>query len=144
MRDPARHRRGQRRHQALRKVADLVVGLAGRVQQGFQPETEQYPRVGVSAADDQNDGVDEDQCINQRRERKAPVRGDQDRQRDQNRRHFHPPGKAVVGMQPGDGQKQQQDEGGQDEDVLAGHGDSGRLPRMFNSLHGAKSRVNRM
>ena len=78
-------------------------GLRSRAEPLLHPESRRHPGVGVGPADDQ------DQAMRRRSARTASVREreraagrQQERRRDQHRRHLHPPRETVVRRDAGD------------------------------------------
>ncbi len=69
--DFARHHGGD---EALRQMADAVVVVTAEIEPLLQPKAQGHTGVGVVPPHHQDDGVDQDQGVDQRRERKALAR----------------------------------------------------------------------
>ena len=102
--------RRQRRHQPLEKVPQLVIGVTAQSQPRLYVKADGHFRVGVHTADHQNDGMEENQRVKQRRQRIARARGQRKRNDDNHRRHFHQPGELIpcadTGVNKHQGQRQ--------------------------------------
>jgi hypothetical protein len=81
-------------------MAETVVVIARQSEQVRKPEPERHPRIGIVAAEDENECMHEDQPVEQRRQRKAAPGRDHDRQADHDRRYLHAPGQAIVRRDP--------------------------------------------
>src|SRR5262249_6277406 len=88
-----------RRHEALREVAEPVVGITREVERVLRPEAERHARVRVVAADDEDERVQEEQAVGERRQREAPPRRDEDRDADEHREDLEPPCAALRGRE---------------------------------------------
>ena len=102
--------RRQRRDQPLEKVSQLIVGVAAQPQPFLYVKADGHFGVGVHTADHQNDGMEENQRVKQRRQRITRARGQQKRNEDNDRRDFHQPGEFVpcadTGVSEDQGQRQ--------------------------------------
>jgi len=103
------HTTSDRRHEALGQVAEPVVVIAPELEQVLHPEPERGACIGVVAAVHQDQCVHPDQDVQQRRQRKAAGRRQQDRNGDDHRRDLQPPGNAFVGPDAGQDERRQHD-----------------------------------
>ena len=117
--DLARH---QRRDEALEEVPHPVVVVAGQPEHPLRPEAERHLGVSVVAAEEEHAGVDRDEHVDQVGEAEPPVGREEHRQRDEERRHLHPPGEPVLRPDAGHDQGYQvYPEQEEREAVLAAH-----------------------
>ena len=117
-------RASDRRHEALREVAEPIVVVAREAERVLQPRSRAARARRCSARRGTGSARARQQPQEQRRERKAPVRRDQDRRADQHRRHLHQPGRPIVGTDARDDERGE-DDGEQESD---GEGQGGPQP----------------
>ena len=94
-----------RRAEALHQVADAVVVVAREIEPVLHPEPERHACVRVVTTEDQDQAVDRDEPVRERRQRKATVRRDEQRRRNEHGQHFEPPRQAVVRPDAGDDER---------------------------------------
>ena len=95
------------RNETLGKVTDTVIGIAGKAEQFLQPVAKGNFRIGVMAADKQDDAVKQNQPVEQRGEGKAPPGGRHDAHGDEKGEHLQHPGQAIMGIDDGGDQANQ-------------------------------------
>jgi len=97
----------QRGRHTLNEMAELVIGIAAEVEPFLHPESRWYPRVGVGAAEDQDQRMNGDHHVEQSRQRQALVAPQQQGRSDQYRSDFQQPGGTVIRSDRGASQRQQ-------------------------------------
>src|SRR6185369_4056690 len=88
-------------NEALREVAEAVVVVPGEPEGALHPEAQRDLGVRVVAADHEDERVDEDEDVEERRQREAPVRREEQRGGDQERRDLERPRRIVVRVDAG-------------------------------------------
>lgn len=85
-----------RRNETLDEMAKTIVVVAVEVERITNPVADRYVGIGEVAADHQQDAVERQQPIDEHRQARPAVSGDEDRRSHQHRCHFEPPRRSIV------------------------------------------------
>ena len=86
-------------------MAYAIVMIPREAEYALHPEPERYLRIRVMAAEHQDQGMNEDQAIDQRRQRKAARGRKKQRRGDKDRKDFQNPRRAIGWLETGPDQQ---------------------------------------
>ena len=90
-------------------MADAVVVIPREVKRALHPEPERHLGIRVVPADHEDDGVQREEDQDERRERKALVQREHERDADDGRKDFEDPGEVVVRMNQRPGEHREEE-----------------------------------
>ena len=91
--------------ESLCEMAYTIVMIPREAKYALHPEPERHLRIRVMAAEHQDQGMNEDQAIGQRRQRKAPRGRKKQRRGDEDRKDFENPRRAIGWLETGPDQQ---------------------------------------